>query len=74
MVKHRLYLRMPAKALLHKDAELDVYSNDRRLGTLKMSKGSIEWLPANHHSGYHLTWEAFGALMEENGRRRNKPA
>ncbi len=67
MPKHDIYLTIPPKTVLHKDTEFDVYSDDSMLGTLKVSKGSIEWRPANHIHGYHLSWEEFGRLMQENG-------
>lgn len=67
MARHRLRLRIPARVVLNKDAELDVYSGKTKLGTVRMSRGSIEWLPVKHTYGYHLMWEQFDALMRIHG-------
>jgi|GEM_PF-672868 len=70
MAEHDLYLIMPAKVLLNKDAELDVYSDKVKLGKLMMSRGSIAWLPGHHKTVYHLEWETFSELMQDKGRPR----
>ena len=57
MPKHEIRLTIPPETVLNKDAECDVYSNDEMLGTLKISKGSIEWRPKNYIYGFHLCWE-----------------
>ncbi len=70
MAGHDLFLSIPAKVLLNKDATLDVYSDKAKLGTLMMSRGSVAWQPARHQSAFHLKWEAFDALMQSAGRPR----
>ncbi len=67
MPKHEIRLTIPPETVLNKDAECDVYSNDEMLGTLKISKGSIEWRPKNYTYGFHLSWEDFSDLMKDNG-------
>ncbi len=67
MPKHELLLEMPPKAIFHKDAKVIVYSDGKKLGELRISKGSIEWKPANKQNGIHLSWERFDALMQEMG-------
>ncbi len=67
MPRHDIYLTIPPKTVLNKDTEFDVYSDDSVLGTLKVSKGSIEWRPANHKYGFHLSWEEFDKIMQKNG-------
>ena len=67
MPKHEIRLTIPPETVLNKDAECDVYSNDEMLGTLKISKGSIEWRPKNYKYGFHLSWEDFSDLMKDKG-------
>ena len=67
MPKHELHLTIPPKTVLNKDAECDVYSDNEMLGTLKISKGSLEWRPKNHQNGFHLTWEEFSQIMQKEG-------
>jgi hypothetical protein len=59
--------------LAHKDIEVSVRSDGSKLGTLLVSKGNIEWLPANNSvNKYRLTWEKFADVMEEAGHRVTK--
>ena len=45
MSVHDIYMAMPEKSVLNKDVVFDIYSNKNKLGTLKVSKGSVEWAP-----------------------------
>ena len=56
MPEHEIYMTMPTKIVLNKDTDFDIYSDGKMLGTLKISKGSIEWRSANLTYGYHLSW------------------
>jgi len=67
MATHEIYMTMPPKIVLNKDTEFDVYSDGAMLGTLKVSRGTIEWRPANRQHGYHLEWEAFNQLVQKEG-------
>ena len=67
MSTHDIYMAMPEKTVLNKDVVFDVYSDNSKLGTLKISKGSVEWAPANFVRGFHLEWEHFDDLMREHG-------
>jgi hypothetical protein len=51
------------------DLELEVRSSNSKLGELHISKGSVDWRPANSKgTEYRMTWEKFAAFMQENGR------
>lgn len=57
------------KLILHKDVILEVKSNGKKLGTLLISKGNVEWLPSGNSVNKHrLSWAKFAALMEEQGK------
>ncbi|GAB6163513.1 hypothetical protein JCM12298_26730 [Desulfothermus naphthae] len=64
---HEIFMKIPSKTVLNKDVEFHIYSDNEKLGTLRISKGSIEWKPKSHIKGFHLEWEKFDALMRENG-------
>ena len=71
MAKHDVAFAIPQKFVLSKDVEFNVKSNGAKLGTLLISKGNIEWVPAsNTVKKYRLSWEAFGELMETTGNMR----
>ena len=70
MAEHRITTRVPSHEVANKDLAITVKSDDRFLGELLISKGSVDWRPSNHHQLYRLGWERFDELMRENGRRR----
>lgn len=66
---HEVSIQLNTKLVQHKDVEIEVKSDGKRLGTMLVSKGNIEWLPAgNHVNKYRLSWAKFAELMEENGK------
>lgn len=67
MSTHDIFMAMPEKVVLNKDVVFDVYSDKSKLGTLKISKGSLEWAPANFIKGFHMEWEQFDGMMREYG-------
>lgn len=60
-------VRMEAKIsqVLHRDVEFVAKRNGAKLGTLKISKGGVEWVPVGKSvNTIDLSWTAFSALME----------
>ena len=71
MATHDVAFSIPQKFVLSKDVEFNVKSDGVKLGTLLISKGNIEWVPAsNTVKKYRLTWEAFDQVMEREGNLR----
>ena len=57
------------KFVLHKDVKVEVKSDNSKLGTLLISKGNIEWMPAgNYINKKRMSWKNFANLMEEHGK------
>jgi hypothetical protein len=67
MAFHTISMTMPPRVVLNSDVDFDVHSGESKLGTLRISKGTVEWVPANFVRGYHLEWEKFDQVMRENG-------
>ena len=65
MAKHEIYFKLPERQIINSDAEFQVYSDEHKLGTLNISKGSLEWIPGGHQIGVNLSWEKFDRLMKE---------
>ena len=66
---HVVTLDIATKFVLHKDVKIEVKNDDGKLGTLLVSKGNVEGLPAgNSVNKRRLTWTNFAALMEEKGK------
>lgn len=66
---HEVTLDIATKFVLHKDVKIEVRTNDGKLGTLLVSKGNVEWLPAgNFINKKRLSWAKFAELMEAQGK------
>jgi len=64
MATHDITFTIPQKVVLAKDIEFEVKSNSKKIGTLLISKGNIEWVPANNKiNKQRLTWEKFAKVM-----------
>ena len=66
---HEVTLDIATKFVLHKDVTIEVKKDGSKLGSLLVSKGNIEWLPAgNSVNKKRLAWEKFAELMEDKGK------
>lgn len=66
---HEVTLDIATKFVLHKDVKIEVRTDDGKLGTLLVSKGNIEWLPAgNSVNKKRLTWAKFAEVMSDQGK------
>ncbi|WP_027996864.1 hypothetical protein [Simplicispira psychrophila] len=66
---HEVTLDISTKFVLHKDVQIEVKKDGKKLGTALVSKGNMEWLPSgNSVNKKRLSWEKFAALMEEHGK------
>jgi hypothetical protein len=70
MPTHDVTFEMPKGLVLSKDIRFSIKSDDEKIGTLLISKGNIEWIPANKSVKKHrMQWEKFAKMMEETGRK-----
>ena len=60
-------VNLPWRKLGGADAEFKVKIDNAVIGTLKISKGDLEWVPRDAKYGYKVKWADFGKLMEKNG-------
>jgi hypothetical protein len=70
MATHRITVH-PSKPLVVESADLviEVISDDQKLGELRVSRGSVDWVPYKSPYARRLEWEEFDELMRERGRR-----
>ncbi len=58
-----------AMEVVNADAEIEVRGTDGELlGRLLVSRGSVDWAPANKQRRYRMNWRRFARLMEDEGR------
>ena len=75
MPRHDVRFTIPERTLGNSDIEVAVYSDEERLGLLKVSKGAVVWRHANKKLGIVMDWATFDRVMMREGRReRPRPA
>ncbi len=68
MALHDIELELPAATTIRNvDAVLKVHGDGELIGTLEISRGSIDWRPRHGKKARRLTWERFDRLMREEG-------
>jgi hypothetical protein len=68
MPSHDVEVKLPAgTAILSADATISVFADEELLGTLKVSRGSIDWRPRHGKKVRRLSWEQFDRLMRDTG-------
>jgi len=72
MPRHDVRFTIPERRLGNSDIEFTVYSDDERLGVLKVSKGAVVWRHANKKLGYIVDWSTFDRIMTAEGRRERR--
>ena len=65
MPVHEIRMSLPRSVVINTDVEIEVWSDDVKLGELHVSKGTIDWRPGHSPREIRLPWEKFARLMEE---------
>ena len=47
------------------DARFLIYSDDEKLGELRVSKGTVDWWPARRRQAISMSWERFDRVMQD---------
>jgi hypothetical protein len=66
---HNVKFTIPKRELGTADIEFDVHRDGSKLGTLKISKGSLVWFPSGTTYGHKIGWKKFDLLMQEKATR-----
>ncbi|KAA0233571.1 MAG: hypothetical protein EDR02_13100 [Actinobacteria bacterium] len=70
MPEHRIYMSVPEHEIVNTDVVVAVFSDEEKLGEVRISRGTIDWVPRNHTHAFRIGWEAFDALMRDHGSRQ----
>ena len=73
MAKHDITIDIPRAQVQNRDAAIVVRSDGKKLGELRISRGSVDWLPHNHWTAFRLSWERFDELIRTHGRKLPLP-
>jgi hypothetical protein len=63
--EHRVEIVQPPKQVINSDFTFIVYSDDLKLGELRISKGTVDWRPGRGKNVVRKSWEQFARLMED---------
>jgi hypothetical protein len=66
IMAHDVSFSIPNRSLGKSDVEFSVNKDGTKLGTLKVSNGSIVWFPTGTTYGHRMTWTKFDKLMKDN--------
>lgn len=65
MARHDVTFAVPERALVKADLAFKVKRDGDMVGRLKVSNGTIVWVPKNAQYGYKLGWVKFDEPMRE---------
>jgi hypothetical protein len=65
---HDVRFSIPERKLGTADIEFKVKKQGRLFGTLRISKGSIVWLPKDTSIGHKIGWKKFDEIMKNQKR------
>lgn len=75
MAQHDVSFTVPERTVGNADIKFIVKRNGKVVGTLKVSKGSLVWLPKHAKKAgkrIELRWQEFGELVERNERQKTE--
>ena len=67
MAQHDVSFTIPERPVGNADIEFRVKRDGKAVGTLRVSKGTLVWLPKHARKGFKLNWLQFSQLMEQHG-------
>jgi hypothetical protein len=67
MADHDVYFSIPERELGRADVEFRVKRDGGAFGRLRVSAGSLVWVPVNKQYGYKLGWKQLDKLAQEHG-------
>lgn len=69
MAQHDVKVRAPELTVTGSDFEFHVTRDGEKFGTLRVSKGNVQWVPVNWRRARKLSWKQFDEVMKEEGSR-----
>ena len=63
MAEHVVRVSQPTREVVNADYSFEIFGDGEKLGTLNISKGTIDWWPRKAQSWVELRWEEFAELL-----------
>jgi hypothetical protein len=64
---HKVYMFEPKHEIENNDVTFVVVRGGRKLGELRVSKGSLDWYTGNGRRPYSISWKLFDQIMTKGG-------
>jgi hypothetical protein len=61
--RHHIEISLPTKPLKNVDTTISIWSGGEKLGEMRISKGSLDWVPAGAQKPRRITWEDLAYLL-----------
>ena len=65
MATHKITFTLPQREIENEDVVFNIFEDGEKFGTVKISKGAIEWIPKKHKKPYKLGWKSFDKAIKE---------
>ncbi len=69
---YKVKFDIPFRELGKADIVFKVSEGDSALGTFKVSKGAVVWVPRSSSYGYKMTWKKFQEVMKKEGKKEGE--
>ncbi len=67
MAAHDVFFTIPERRLGKADVEFRIRRKGKAFGRLRVSEGSIDWLPVNKKQPYRVYWNEFNDYARQHG-------
>lgn len=67
MAQHEVKFTVPERPLGKADVEFSAKRDGEVIGRLKISNGTLVWVPKNKKYGFKMGWTKLADLMQEHG-------
>jgi sporulation protein YlmC with PRC-barrel domain len=71
-MSHTVSFAVPKRELGRADVKFDINTENEKIGTLAVSKGSVVWFPKDHSYGYKVGWADVDRIFTEQGSKSEK--
>jgi hypothetical protein len=62
--RHHIEISLPTKPLKNVDATIVVWSDDEKLGEIRVSRGTLDWKSARKKSVKSFSWERLATILD----------
>lgn len=66
-VAHKIYMFEPKHEITNTDVTFVIMKGNRKLGELRVSKGSLDWYTGNGRKRNRISWSLFDEIMTSGG-------